>query len=407
MRVALGLVVREGGERARRLPTPGDRAVARRRTRASGRADADADVVAAAGRATGSREVRARSAPASPTCRARTSPRPSSAVAGGVGAEERAADEARGAVGAHHDVEGLVAARAPCARGRSRPPRSRARPRGRRPPPTARRSSQASSSRREAMATGLIEARTSTESPAPESKRHRSTQRARAADRPRARAGAARRALAVRPPPHGFSRGWEASKTIDSRAVARREARQERARGAGAHDRRPSRLESSSRPRSPRPPLPPASPWPCRACPPRRPRRGWRGRAASGEPGAGAQRARPRVAITVSPAPVTSKTSRAAVGMWSGRRPALEQAHALLAARDERGLAAAGGCRMRPPGREQRPPRRGCARPVACSASALVRRHQGDAAIEARSARPWGPPARGRRAGGPGPAPPS
>ena len=45
-------------------------------------------------------------------------------------------------------------------------------------------------------------------------------------------------------------------------------------------------------------------------------------------------------AITLSPAPVTSNTSRAAAATCSGAPPALEEAHAVLAAGDEHRAAA-------------------------------------------------------------------
>ena len=86
------------------------------------------------------------------------------------------------------------------------------------PAATARRSSQASRARREAMPTGWSR-RTSTESPAPESNRHWSTRRTGRGSSAGA-GGSRRRAFAVSPPPHGFSRGWEASNTT-ARAPSR------------------------------------------------------------------------------------------------------------------------------------------------------------------------------------------
>ena len=54
--------------------------------------------------------------------------------------------------------------------------------------------------------------------------------------------------MAVRPPPHGFSRGWEASKTRDRGAVAREARGEQRARRARAHD--ATFMAQSARPRS-------------------------------------------------------------------------------------------------------------------------------------------------------------
>jgi hypothetical protein len=91
------------------------------------------------------------------------------------------------------------------------------------PPSTARRSSQASKARRDAIATGCASA-TSTESPAPESKRHRSSRRT-GRGSPAGAAGRSRSAFAVSPPPHGFSRGWDASNTTTrAPSPARRKA---------------------------------------------------------------------------------------------------------------------------------------------------------------------------------------
>src|SRR5438128_155743 len=77
---------------------------------------------------------------------------------------------------------------------------------------TARRNSHASTSRRAPTATGWPRS-SSTPWPAPDSNRQASTHRTGSGSSAGA-AGSRARALAVSPPPHGFSRGCEASKTV-------------------------------------------------------------------------------------------------------------------------------------------------------------------------------------------------
>ena len=102
----------------------------------------------------------------------------------------------------------------------------------------ARRSSHASSSRRAATRTGWSR-RTSTDGPSPESKRHSSTRRA-GSGSPGGAGGSSRHAPGVSPPPQGFSRGCDASKTV-AYSATRQLVREEAAGRPAADNRDPMR----------------------------------------------------------------------------------------------------------------------------------------------------------------------
>ena len=219
----------------------------------------------------------------------------------------------------------------PCGARRRRPPPPRARARaGRpRPPPggAARRPGPAARRPRRPAA-----GRPPRRAP-PRTRSGSGSPSAPGAGRPAGAGGSRARAFPVTPAAAGLlARDGRRRRPSTRGAVAGQPPGQERPRGAAAPRSRRSRAVLLAR----RPAPPPGSAVAVPSLPTTTPAAQFASRAASSRD-APAARARPRVAMTVSPAPVTSKTSRAAVAMWSGRPSRLEQAQAVLAPRDEGG----------------------------------------------------------------------
>ena len=187
----------------------------------------------------------------------------------------------------------------------------------------------ASRSAREAIATGRVRSRST---PLALSGLEDGSGRrgAPAAGRPRAPPAAGRAPWPVRPPPHGFSRGWEASKTVTEAPSRRELPREERARRARSHDRDLHAGSPASIARSSSSGLAVAVP----SLPTTTPAARFASTAPSGSARARGQRQRERRDHGVAGAGDVEHLARGGRDVQR-LAVALEQAHAVLAARDE------------------------------------------------------------------------